>query len=148
LLQHISKEMTVSENVYQAPEANLATASTETTTLSIKEILFSFKGRIPRKTYWYSALGMILASFVLMFLVALLTGGNESAISVIMLILYIPLIWVSLAIQVKRWHDRNKSGWWVLISFVPLIGPIWALIENGFLAGDEAENRFGKPTSL
>ncbi len=148
MLQHISKEMTVSENVYQAPEANLATASTETTTLSIKEILFSFKGRIPRKTYWYSALGMILASFVLMFLVALLTGGNESAISVIMLILYIPLIWVSLAIQVKRWHDRNKSGWWVLISFVPLIGPIWALIENGFLAGDEAENRFGKPTSL
>ncbi|MCP4587042.1 DUF805 domain-containing protein [Pseudoalteromonas sp. MEBiC 03485] len=140
--------MTVSENVYQAPEANLATASTETTTLSIKEILFSFKGRIPRKTYWYSALGMILASFVLMFLVALLTGGNESAISVIMLILYIPLIWVSLAIQVKRWHDRNKSGWWVLISFVPLIGPIWALIENGFLAGDEAENRFGQPTSL
>jgi len=91
---------------------------------------------------------MILASFVLMFLVALLTGGNESAISVIMLILYIPLIWVSLAIQVKRWHDRNKSGWWVLISFVPLIGPIWALIENGFLAGDEAENRFGQPTSL
>jgi len=136
----------VSENVYQAPEANLATASTETTTLSIKEILFSFKGRIPRKTYWYSALGMILASFVLMFLVALLTGGNESAISVIMLILYIPLIWVSLAIQVKRWHDRNKSGWWVLISFVPLIGPIWALIENGFLAGDEAENRFGQPS--
>ena len=140
--------MTVSENVYQAPEANLATASTETTTLSIKEIMFSFKGRIPRKTYWYSFLGIIVASFVLMFLVALLTGGNESAISVIMLILYIPLIWVSLAIQVKRWHDRNKSGWWVLISFVPLIGPIWALIENGFLAGDEAENRFGQPTSL
>ncbi|NUJ20917.1 DUF805 domain-containing protein [Pseudoalteromonas sp. 0802] len=140
--------MTVSENVYQAPESNLASASTETTTLSIKEILFSFKGRIPRKTYWYSVLGMILASFVLMFLVALLTGGNESAISVIMLILYIPLIWISLAIQVKRWHDRNKSGWWVLIGFVPLIGPIWALIENGFLAGDEAENRFGQPTSL
>ena len=148
MLQHISKEMTVSENVYQAPESNLASASTETTTLSIKEILFSFKGRIPRKTYWYSVLGMILASFVLMFLVALLTGGNESAISVIMLILYIPLIWISLAIQVKRWHDRNKSGWWVLIGFVPLIGPIWALIENGFLAGDEAENRFGQPTSL
>tara|TARA_B100000470_G_C19728204_1_gene363298 strand:+ start:114 stop:536 length:423 start_codon:yes stop_codon:yes gene_type:complete len=140
--------VTVSENVYQAPESNLASASTETTTLSIKEILFSFKGRIPRKTYWYSVLGMILASFVLMFLVALLTGGNESAISVIMLILYIPLIWISLAIQVKRWHDRNKSGWWVLIGFVPLIGPIWALIENGFLAGDEAENRFGQPTSL
>ena len=83
-----------------------------------------------------------------MFVVALLTGGNETAISVITLIFYIPLMWVSLAVQVKRWHDRNKSGWWVLIGLVPLIGGIWALIENGFLAGDEAENRFGKPTSL
>nr|WP_228290666.1 MULTISPECIES: DUF805 domain-containing protein [unclassified Pseudoalteromonas] len=114
----------------------------------MKEILFSFKGRIPRKTYWYSFLGIIVASFVFMFVVALLTGGNETAISVITLIFYIPLMWVSLAVQVKRWHDRNKSGWWVLIGLVPLIGGIWALIENGFLAGDEAENRFGKPTSL
>jgi uncharacterized membrane protein YhaH (DUF805 family) len=140
--------MTVSENVYQAPESNLATASTETTTLSMKEILFSFKGRIPRKTYWYSFLGIIVASFVFMFVVALLTGGNETAISVITLIFYIPLMWVSLAVQVKRWHDRNKSGWWVLIGLVPVIGGIWALIENGFLAGDETENRFGQPTSL
>ena len=83
-----------------------------------------------------------------MFVVALLTGGNETAISVITLIFYIPLMWVSLAVQVKRWHDRNKSGWWVLIGLVPVIGGIWALIENGFLAGDEAENRFGQPTSL
>ena len=140
--------MTVSENVYQAPEANLASASTETTTLTMKEILFSFNGRISRKTYWYSFLGIIVASFVFMFLVALLTVGNETAISVITLIFYIPLMWVSLAVQVKRWHDRNKSGWWVLIGLVPIIGGIWALIENGFLAGDEAENRFGKPTSL
>jgi len=140
--------MTVSENVYQAPEANLASASTETTTLTMKEILFSFNGRIPRKTYWYSFLCIIVASFVFMFLVALLTAGNETAISVITLIFYIPLMWVSLAVQVKRWHDRNKSGWWVLIGLVPVIGGIWALIENGFLAGDEAENRFGKPTVL
>jgi len=138
----------VSENVYQAPEANLASASTETTTLTMKEILFSFNGRIPRKTYWYSFLCIIVASFVFMFLVALLTAGNETAISVITLIFYIPLMWVSLAVQVKRWHDRNKSGWWVLIGLVPVIGGIWALIENGFLAGDEAENRFGKPTVL
>lgn len=138
--------MTVSENVYQAPESNVVSTSTETTSLSVKEILFSFNGRIPRKTYWFSVLGMIAASFVLMFIAALLSGGSESAISIIMLILYVPLIWCSLAIQIKRWHDRNKSGWWVLIGFVPVIGGIWALIENGFLAGNAGENRFGKPT--
>ncbi|MCF2922020.1 DUF805 domain-containing protein, partial [Pseudoalteromonas sp. APAL1] len=116
----------MSENVYQAPESNVVSTSTETTSLSVKEILFSFNGRIPRKTYWFSVLGMIAASFVLMFIAALLSGGSESAISIIMLILYVPLIWCSLAIQIKRWHDRNKSGWWVLIGFVPVIGGIWA----------------------
>ena len=85
---------------------------------------------------------------LILFIAALLSGASESAIMVISFIMYIPLMWVSLAIQVKRWHDRNKSGWWVLIGFIPLIGPIWALIENGFLAGDETENRFGKPTVL
>lgn len=148
LLKHNSKEMTVSENVYQAPESNLVSTSTESTTLSIKEILFSFSGRIPRKTYWYAFLGVVAATFVIMFIAALLSGASESAVIVISFIMYIPLMWVSLAIQVKRWHDRNKSGWWVLIGFIPLIGPIWALIENGFLAGDETENRFGKPTVL
>ena len=54
---------------------------------------------------------------------------------------------MSLAIQVKRWHDRNKSGWWVLIGLIPLIGGIWALIETGFLAGDDGENRFGWPSA-
>ena len=141
--------MTVSENVYQAPESNLATASTETTTLSMKEILFSFKGRIPRKTYWYSVLGLMLISVLAMIV---LTGigamFSQNAAIFLPLLIYIPLTWSSLAIQVKRWHDRNKSGWWVLMGLVPVIGGIWVLIETGFLAGDEAENRFGQPTSL
>jgi uncharacterized membrane protein YhaH (DUF805 family) len=53
------------------------------------------------------------------------------------------LIWVGLAVQVKRWHDRNKSGWWVLVGFIPYIGGIWQIIECGCLRGTEGENRFG-----
>ena len=51
--------------------------------------------------------------------------------------------WVSLAISVKRWHDRGKSGWWVLIGFIPIIGGLWALIETGFLGGDPGPNQYG-----
>jgi uncharacterized membrane protein YhaH (DUF805 family) len=51
--------------------------------------------------------------------------------------------WPSLAIYVKRWHDRGKSGWWVLIVFVPIIGYLWLLIECGFLAGDDGPNEYG-----
>jgi len=111
--------------------------------LTTKEILFSFTGRIGRKTYWLSFLAMIAFIVVIMFLLGLM-GIGESA-TVIMLLLYIPIVWISLAIQVKRWHDRDKSGWWVLISFIPIIGPIWAFIENGLLAGSGEENRFGPP---
>lgn len=45
----------------------------------------------------------------------------------------------------KRWHDRNKSGWWNLISFIPIAGPIWAFIELGFLKGTPGANLYGLP---
>nr|WP_267135585.1 DUF805 domain-containing protein [Pseudoalteromonas sp. L21] len=115
--------------------------------MSRKDILFSFQGRIPRKTYWLSVLGLMLISVLAMLVLSGIGAMiSQNAAIFLPLLIYIPLIWSSLAIQVKRWHDRNKSGWWVLIGLVPVIGGIWVLIENGFLAGDEAENRFGKPT--
>jgi uncharacterized membrane protein YhaH (DUF805 family) len=59
------------------------------------------------------------------------------------LVLLIALIWISLALQVKRWHDRDKSGWWGLIQLVPAIGPIWFLIECGFRKGTTGANQYG-----
>ena len=57
-------------------------------------------------------------------------------------IIMMALLWSSLAVQTKRWHDRNKSGWWNLIGFVPIVGPIWAFIELGFLQGTYGANRY------
>jgi len=53
------------------------------------------------------------------------------------------LIWPSLAVAVKRCHDRNKSGFWVLISLIPILGWLWFLVEFGFLDGTQGPNRFG-----
>ncbi|SMF05625.1 Uncharacterized membrane protein YhaH, DUF805 family [Alteromonadaceae bacterium Bs31] len=136
----------MAENIYKAPESNVDDGSYEVANLSMKEILFSFSGRIPRKTYWLSFLGLIAALIVLIVLLVLI-GVSESVLSILTLIIYIPALWISLAIQVKRWHDRDKSGWWVLISIIPIIGPIWAFVENGCLAGDEGVNRFGPPSA-
>jgi uncharacterized membrane protein YhaH (DUF805 family) len=105
------------------------------------QILFAFQGRIPRKTYWlYGVLGMIGFSFVAGALLGIagvpemIAGGLPSLL----------ILWPSLAISVKRWHDRDKSGWWVLIAFIPLVGFIWALVVNGFLRGTVGPNRFGE----
>ena len=51
--------------------------------------------------------------------------------------------WISFAISAKRWHDRDKSGWYNLLVLVPFAGPIWFLTECGFLRGTVGPNRFG-----
>ncbi len=51
--------------------------------------------------------------------------------------------WPSLAIVVKRWHDRNKSGFWSLIYAIPVVGLVWGFVENGFLPGTKGENKYG-----
>ena len=133
-------------DIYSSPDANLETGDGTVEPLTINQILFSFKGRIGRKAYWLSFLGMMVALFAVIFVLAL-AGVGEDVIGLVTLVIYIPLIWMSLAVQIKRWHDRNKSGWWVLITLIPVIGSIWALIENGFLAGDDNQNNFGAPSS-
>jgi len=52
-------------------------------------------------------------------------------------------IWMKLAVFVKRWHDRDKSGWFILVVFIPFIGWLWQFIECGFLEGTQGPNRFG-----
>ncbi len=52
-------------------------------------------------------------------------------------------LYSSVVVQIKRWHDRDKKGWWIFINFIPFIGTIWALVENGILKGTKGPNRFG-----
>lgn len=106
----------------------------------MQEMLFSFKGRINRKPFWMFGLAVVLGSIITTVIdMAILDQETEVASIIFILI----ILWPSLAIQVKRWHDRDKSGWWVLIAYIPIIGIIWALVENGFLSGTEGSNRFG-----
>jgi Protein of unknown function (DUF805) len=58
------------------------------------------------------------------------------------------LAWMGFCITVKRYHDRGKSGWWYLLQFIPIIGPIWAFIELGFCSGDDGDNDYGDGPEL
>jgi uncharacterized membrane protein YhaH (DUF805 family) len=44
---------------------------------------------------------------------------------------------------IQRWHDRDKSGWWILFNMDQISGPPLALVENGFLRGTKGSNRDG-----
>ncbi len=55
------------------------------------------------------------------------------------------IAWVIIRIRVKirRFHDKDKSGLWVLITFIPILGNIFELISLGFLEGTVGPNRYG-----
>jgi len=110
--------------------------------LTVMEVLFSFKGRISRSTFWIYAL-LSYFGFAAISIPFILYASKDYSL---LFIAFIPLyIWLSLAISVKRWHDRNKSGWFVLINCIPYLGWLWTFIENGLLAGDVSHNEYGPP---
>jgi uncharacterized membrane protein YhaH (DUF805 family) len=107
--------------------------------MTTTQLLFSLKGRVSRQPYWLFVWAVLL---LVMFPAFLLGIGSERAdqyVDIASLVLF----WPSLAIQAKRWHDRDKSAWWILINFIPILGFFWALVENGFLEGTSGTNRYG-----
>lgn len=133
-------------NRYQPPsaEVGLSPVGTGANPMGWKDIYFSFQGRIPRKTYWvWGMLGMIGFVIAASIVAGILSVAAEALAWVVMVPAYIVMVWAGFALGVKRWHDRNKSGWWVLIGFIPVIGAIWQLVENGFLRGTVGDNNYG-----
>ena len=98
-----------------------------------------FNGRARRKEYWYFFLFNIIIQIVIM-----IVGGATGSLSpdagmgllggIYMLAVLIP----SIAVGVRRLHDINRSGWWLLISLIPLIGVIVLIV---FLASDSKPER-------
>jgi uncharacterized membrane protein YhaH (DUF805 family) len=108
--------------------------------MPLADLLFSFKGRIPRRPYWLFTLALAI---VMLGPVIFVFGLGTNAADTYFNLSGFVLLWPTLAVQVKRWHDRDKSGWWVLVNFVPFIGSFWSLMENGFMEGTPSANRFG-----
>ncbi len=116
------------------------------------ELFLSMDGRIGRGKFWLGLLGIILGYIVLSVILGLLgmmsvdpeTGMPMGAGYWIGLIIMLAvMIWPSICIYAKRFHDRDKSGWWMLIGLVPIVGGIWLLVECGLLQGTDGPNRFG-----
>jgi uncharacterized membrane protein YhaH (DUF805 family) len=117
--------------------------------------LFGIRGRIGR-LQWWGGQAIILALFAIPFFAFMsnlpdyepetinaFVSQNVGSILLIMLAIYLLGVWINVAVTVKRYHDRDKSGFWFFIVFVPLIGGIWQLVECGFLGGTAGGNSYG-----
>lgn len=105
-------------------------------------MFFSTDGRISRSQYWLYGV-LVLGLAALLIAVISTFAFSEEQGDIIYLAGSLLLLWPNIAVQAKRWHDRGKSGWWMLIGFIPIIGSIWALIELCILSGDSDANQYG-----
>ncbi|MBB5666279.1 uncharacterized membrane protein YhaH (DUF805 family) [Rhizobium leguminosarum] len=130
---------------------------TEAVRTVLKQKYATLSGRASRSEYWWFMLFYFLALFVLGFLAGVLAfatsgGGAASPVSYAVVIcglailaIFLPLI----SLTVRRFHDRNISGWWYLalfvLGFVPYVGIVvgLAILVISVLPGTEGPNKFG-----
>ncbi len=96
----------------------------------------NFNARSRRSEYWYWTLAYFIA-YVVLYMVGSVVGAGELLAGLFALGVLVP----NIAISVRRFHDIGKSGWWVLIFIVPLVGLI-ALIYF-FTKASDGPNQYG-----
>ena len=133
---------------------------------SLIDFFFSPRGRMRRLHFWgYHVVVTVMAWVVLVGLSMAYFGpmiesveagappevvmqsmdtAESKLFAVLVSLLWAGFTWSTYAVTARRWHDRDKSGWWSLIVFLPIIGPMWIFIECGFLPGTRGANRFGE----
>lgn len=155
--------------------------------MNLGNLLFSFKGRIRRRDYWLASLTMIVIALGLEFAafhflgsggnflvqMQLFRSGHLDGFFYAYIVILIVLAWPQLAVNIKRWQDRNRPGYLAVLmmiaSYVSLavgmaklqlhdpritlasnvfniaygLFAIWALVECGFLEGTRGANAYG-----
>jgi uncharacterized membrane protein YhaH (DUF805 family) len=133
--------------------------------MNLSTLLFSFTGRIKRARFWLAALPQGVVGMLVVVLGIALRPYPATMI-VIGVAVVLALAWVSLAVSVKRLHDRDKSAWWLLLLYVVpaailpvfwlgnrsaniILGSvragigIWGFVEIACLRGTPGPNSYG-----
>ncbi|MDR1564064.1 MAG: DUF805 domain-containing protein [Oscillospiraceae bacterium] len=109
-----------------------------------------FKGRARRSEYWLWLLFVFIVTAVIGLVLNWINpidfttnpptvpAINSTILGLLHLFFFLP----SWGVTVRRLHDTNRSGWWLLIGLIPLIGEIWLFILY-ILSGTKGENKYG-----
>lgn len=99
-----------------------------------------FSGRARRKEYWMFVLFNLIFMFAAFILDSILSG--DRGYGFIYTIYSLAVLLPGLAVSVRRLHDIGKSGWFILLGFIPIIGIIWLLVLM-CLDGNTGDNMYG-----
>jgi uncharacterized membrane protein YhaH (DUF805 family) len=133
-------------NIYSPPSADVSNIAIDDVTYEPK--MLSLSGRIGRlRLIAYSLAFGLIAMFAIGIVAAIgaFLVGPKTAIA-LSILLYIPMLVLSIAFSVRRLNDLNHSGWWVLLSFVPFLNFLYILYVL-FAPGTNGANEFGAAPS-
>jgi uncharacterized membrane protein YhaH (DUF805 family) len=137
--------------------------------MTFTQKLFSFQGRLRRQDFWICTLLLWVVGFVLSMIVTTVMGGGimaalmasgagsdnpDPAVAAgimaavapmygVLCVIGLAMLWPHLAVMVKRGHDRDQTGWMVLILLIPIVGWFFWLINYGILDGTPGPNQYG-----
>jgi uncharacterized membrane protein YhaH (DUF805 family) len=129
-----------------------ATSKDDSLAKIMLSLLFSFHGRLDRRTYRLCRIvanvGFLLVVYSLRALMPKFADNPAMGLTLALVLLGVlgVMIWSTLAMQVKRRHDRDKSWPWLFVGFIPIVGPLWVLVECCWLEGTPGYNRFDDPS--
>ena len=102
-----------------------------------------FSGRARRMEYWYFVLFNVIVAFVLALIDALLgTTTGVSSFGLLSGLYSLAVLIPTLAVLVRRLHDVDRTGWWILINLIPLVGTI-VLLVFALMPGTPGSNQYG-----
>jgi uncharacterized membrane protein YhaH (DUF805 family) len=111
-----------------------------------------FQGRARRSEFWLFWLFTLVVGFVLQMLGGMMGGAADptnpmamysSPAGIVLLLFYLAILIPSIAVAIRRLHDTNRSGWWLLIALIPFIGALVLLVFY-VLPGTPGPNKFGE----
>jgi uncharacterized membrane protein YhaH (DUF805 family) len=111
---------------------------TEAVRSVVVERYADFQGRSPRSEFWWFALFYMLLSLG----VGMIAAVSDTLGGILNLVVTICLLVPSLAVSIRRLHDTDRTGWWILLYLIPVIGTI-VLIVFYVQRGTDGDNRFG-----
>ena len=102
----------------------------------------TFRGRARRSEYWWFSLFLLLVGIVASVLDSALGVDFEGSGGPVSLLVNLAVLLPSLAVAVRRLHDIDRTGWWLLLALIPIVGWI-VLLVFALQNGTPGPNRFG-----
>jgi uncharacterized membrane protein YhaH (DUF805 family) len=102
----------------------------------------AFSGRARRSEYWYFVLFTIIVSIVASIIDSILgTRNTAGATGLVGAIASLALLLPGIGVGIRRLHDTGRSGWWLLIGLIPIVGAIVLIVF--FVQDSQPDNQYG-----